>query len=242
MKKTLIIIPTYNESKNIEKIVNQIFEKFCSENINILVVDSSSTDGTAEIVMDMQKKFSNLYLIQQKQKEGLASAYIEGMKWALNQSYDIVIQMDADFQHPIEALPDMIESCNDYDLVIGSRYVNGGAWAEDKWFSPKSRISKLGSLYSRIVLNCPIKDLTGGYNAWTKKALSLINFDEICAKGYMFQIEMKYKTYKNNMRILEYPIKFFPRKEGKSKMDLKIIFEALFQIWKLRNVSSGCRE
>lgn len=235
MNKTIIIIPTYNESQNITNMINLLLRDIFPKNsVDILIVDSASTDGTAEKVISLRGIYNNLFLIQQKKKEGLASAYIEGMQWALKQGYTTIVQMDADFQHPVEILPKMLaETCN-YDLIIGSRYVSGGSWDNKKIHLIKSFISSIGSLYSRIVLNCPIKDLTGGYNVWSKKALSLINFNNLYSQGYMFQIEMKYITYKNNMKILEYPIKFFPRKTGKSKMDIRIVLEALFKIWKLR--------
>lgn len=239
MKKAIIILPTYNEEKNIEKTIKTIYEKnFFDTEINILVVDSASTDNTVKKVTELQKKYKTLFLTQQNQKEGLASAYIEGIKWGMKQEeeYNIFIQMDADLQHPIETLPEMISATEKYDLVIGSRYVKGGGWDKEGNNFIKRSISFLGSFYSRTVLNCPIKDLTGGYNVWRKETLSHIDFDKIHSKGYMFQIEMKYKTFKNNMKILEYPIMFFARKEGKSKMDLKIIFEALIWIWKLKKV------
>lgn len=229
------MLPTYNEENNIEITLKLIFDKvFLNSEIAVLVIDSASIDDTVKKVEQLQKKYKKIFLIQQSSKKGLASAYIDGIRWGINRNYDIFVQMDADLQHPIDVLPEMISLTKTYDLIIGSRYIKGGGWNK-KWKSYiKKLISYIGSFYSRTVLNCPIKDLTGGYNVWTRKALSKIDLDRIRSKGYMFQIEIKYKTFQNNMKILEYPITFFARKEGKSKMDLKIIFEALVSVWKLK--------
>ena len=229
--KQIIIMPTYNEAENIKKIIPILFNQM---DISILVVDDNSPDGTANIVEEYQKKYSNLYLLKREQKDGLASAYIAGFKYALDKNYQVLAQMDSDFQHPYEVLPEMLKKLEqeNADILIGSRYVQNGKW--EKGSLKKEIISKLGNIYSRIVLNSKVNDLTGGYNIWTKKALLEIGLDNIIAKGYMFQIEMKFLAEKNNLKIIEYPIKFSPRIEGQSKMDFKICIEALTKIWKLR--------
>ena len=229
--KQIIIMPTYNEAENIKKIIPILFNQM---DISILVVDDNSPDGTANIVEEYQKKYSNLYLLKREQKDGLASAYIAGFKYALDKGYQVLAQMDSDFQHPYEVLPEMLKKLEqeNADILIGSRYVQNGKW--EKGSLKKEIISKLGNIYSRIVLNSKVNDLTGGYNIWTKKALLEIGLDNIIAKGYMFQIEMKFLAEKNNLKIIEYPIKFSPRIEGQSKMDFKICIEALTKIWKLR--------
>ena len=229
--KPIIILPTYNERENIKKIIPILFEKI---NISILVVDDNSPDGTASIVEEFQKKYPNLYLLKREKKDGLASAYITGFKYAIDNGFDVFAQMDSDFQHPYEVLPNMLEEIelNNAEVVIASRYIKNGKW--EKGSFKKEIISKLGNIYSRKVLNSKINDLTGGYNIWTKKALTEISLDNIIAKGYMFQIEMKFLAETKNLKIVEYPIKFRPRIEGESKMDLKICLEALFKIWKLK--------
>ena len=229
--KPIIILPTYNERENIKKIIPILFEKI---NISILVVDDNSPDGTASIVEEFQKKYPNLYLLKREKKDGLASAYITGFKYAIDNGFDVFTQMDSDFQHPYEVLPNMLEEIelNNAEVVIASRYIKNGKW--EKGSLKKEIISKLGNIYSRRVLDSKINDLTGGYNIWTKKALTEIGLDNIIAKGYMFQIEMKFLAETKNLKIVEYPIKFRPRIEGESKMDLKICLEALFKIWKLK--------
>ena len=230
--KPIIIMPTYNEAENIKKIIPILFNKM---DISILVVDDNSPDGTAFIVEEFQAKYPNLYLLKREKKDGLASAYITGFKYAINNGFSILAQMDSDFQHPYEVLPEMLKKIesNNADVVIGSRYVQDGKW--EKGSLKKEIISKLGNMYSKFVLNSKINDLTGGYNVWTAKTLLEIGLDNIIAKGYMFQIEMKHMAEKKNLKIIEYPIKFNPRVEGKSKMDFKICIEALTKIWKLKN-------
>ncbi len=232
--KPIIILPTYNEALNVEKMINKIFnEVFKNQQADVLIVDSNSPDGTANIAEKLQEKYKNLHLLKQEKKLGLANAYIEGFKWALKGDYDTFIQMDCDFQHPVEILPDCIEKTKEYDLVISSRYVKDGHWSKDT-NKNRTNLSCLGNIYAKTILNCPINDLTGGFNIWTKKALSSIDLDKIISKGYSFQIEMKYKCFKNNMKILEYPFTFNKREYGESKINKKIMLEALIKIWKIR--------
>ncbi len=235
--KKIVIIPTYNEVQNIEKMVKTLFDKvFISGDISVLIVDSNSPDGTAKLVENLQKEYKNLFLLKQTEKNGLASAYTDGFKYALKEGYDVLIQMDCDFQHPPEILPYCIEKTKEYDLVIASRFVANGSWSSDSKKS-RSKLSELGNLYTRTVLNCPIKDMTGGYNIWTKKALEAVMCDGIISKGYMYQLEMKYRAYKKHLKYCEYPFIFKRREAGESKISKKIIFEALFNVWKLRNIA-----
>ena len=232
----LIIIPTYNEVKNVKPLIEQLFENvFANDDINILVVDDNSPDGTADVVENLQKIFPSLNLLRRKGKDGLGSAYKEAYKWAIDKGYDVVVQLDADFQHPIETIPEMLSKLSEYDVVIGSRYVDGGNWDYCKnKITLQKFISKAGRFYLSKFLNCPIQDMTGGFNVWKTRVFSAINLDNVSAKGYAFQFEMKYLAYKNNFKILEYPIKFKKREYGKSKMNFKIILEALFMVWKLK--------
>lgn len=235
--KPIIIIPTYNEVQNIEKMIKTLFDEvFTSGAISVLIVDSNSPDGTAKVVENLQNNYKNLFLLKQTEKMGLASAYLAGFKLAMKEGYDVLIQMDCDFQHPPEILPNCIEKAKEYDLVIASRFVANGSWSSDSQ-KGRSRLSEFGNLYARTVLNCPIKDMTGGYNIWTKKALETVMCNGIISKGYMFQLEMKYRAYKKHLKYYEYPFIFKRRAAGESKISKKIIFEALFNVWKLKNIT-----
>ena len=226
--KPLVIIPTYNEALNIKFIINEIF-KTCSD-INILIVDDNSPDGTAEIVHQMLDK--RIYILKRTKKQGLASAYIEGFKKGIDLGFNRFIQMDADFSHKPEYLPLMLENLKKYDFVIGSRNIKGGG--VQNWSFFRNLISKAGSLYSKIILFCPINDLTGGFNGWRKEVLEGINLNNIISLGYSFQIELKYKAYKKRFKYIEFPIIFPDRKYGESKMSKDIFFEALKNVVKIR--------
>lgn len=226
--KPLVIIPTYNEALNIKFIINEIF-KTCPD-INILIVDDNSPDGTAEIVHQMLDK--RIYILKRTKKQGLASAYIEGFKKGIDLGFNRFIQMDADFSHKPEYLPLMLENLKKYDFVIGSRNIKGGG--VQNWSFFRNLISKAGSLYSKIILFCPINDLTGGFNGWRKEVLEGINLNNIISLGYSFQIELKYKAYKKGFKYIEFPIIFPDRKYGESKMSKDIFFEALKNVVKIR--------
>jgi len=228
--QSLVIIPTYNEKDNIENIIRACFEAVTSD-ISILVVDDSSPDGTSSIVENLQNEFSNLFLIKRNGERGLASAYIDGFKWGLANRYDVFVEMDADFSHNPKYLNEMLEKIKVYDVVIGSRNIKGGK--VKGWSFLRDSVSKWGSLYARMVLGCGIKDLTGGFNAWQRCVLEKMDFETIISKGYMIQIELKYRAFKNKFSIIELPIGFVDRKQGVSKMNKKIFFEALFNIWKI---------
>lgn len=231
--KTLIILPTYNEIENIPSIIPAVMEVLPSDGA-ILVVDDGSPDGTAQAVKKLQEHLSQrLFLLERTQKLGLADAYINGFKWGMAKGFDILCEMDADFSHKPEYLPKMFEAIKSYDFVIGSRNVKGGA--VEGWSVLRRLISKGGSLYSRIVLGCPIKDLTGGFNMWRKETLEKIALDSIISKGFSFQIEMKYKAYQAGCSVQEIPIVFPDRTEGTSKMNSSIFMEAITAVWKIRN-------
>lgn len=228
--KILIIIPTYNEKDNIDKITNEIFLQSI-DNLEILIVDDNSVDGTKEILNKLKSQ-NKINLIERSSKQGLASAYIEGFKYAIEHNFDFIIQMDADFSHNPKYLNEIISNLKTYDVVIASRNIKGGN--TKGWSLFRNLISKWGSNYARLILNCPINDLTGGFNGWNRETLKKINLDKIISKGYLFQVEMKYKAYKSKAKIIEIPIIFEQRKHGKSKMSLSIFFEALFNVIKIR--------
>lgn len=231
--KLLVIIPTYNEIENITKIVPEVF-KVIPQDAGILIVDDGSPDGTAAAVKKMQEEYKKrLNLLERKEKSGLANAYITGFKWGFENGYDVLCEMDADFSHKPEYLPALYEAMQTNDVAIGSRNIKGGA--VEGWSALRNFISKGGSLYSRLVLGCPVKDLTGGFNMWKKEALEKIGLDTIISKGYSFQIEMKYKAYEAGCAIKEIPIIFPDRKFGESKMSKGIFMEALKAVWRIRN-------
>ena len=226
----IVIIPTYNEKENISELINEISNNLVGYNFSILVVDDGSPDGTAETVENLNK--ANVFILKRDGKKGLASAYIDGIKYSIEKGFDAFIEFDADFSHNPKYLPQMIEYLKDNDVVIGSRNVKGGC--SKGWTLLRKLISKGGSLYSRLVLSCPIKDLTGGFNGWRLDVINKINLDSIISSGYCFQIEMKYRAFLNNAKIFEFPIVFEDRKFGQSKMSKSIFIEALFNVLKLR--------
>ncbi len=229
----LVVIPTYNEKENISNILNAIFG--LNENFHVLVIDDGSPDGTAQIVKDLQSKFSGqLFLEERKGKLGLGTAYIRGFKWAIDKGYQFIFEMDADFSHNPADLSRLFNACkNDgADLAIGSRYVKGGGFVN--W--PRNRIllSRGASLYTRIITWMPVKDPTAGFVCYKKEVLETINLDEILFVGYAFQIEMKFAAWKLHFKIKEVPIIFRDRIVGASKMNKGIVKEGVFGVLKLR--------
>ncbi|QQO09458.1 glycosyltransferase [Breznakiella homolactica] len=231
--KLLIAVPTYNEIENIKRFVITVFEHI-PDYADILVIDDNSPDGTAAAVEDLIRNYPNrLHILNRESKQGLAAAYLAAFEWGLSRGYDVFLEMDADFSHNPKYIPEMIDKIETNDVVIGSRNISGGG--VEGWSALRNFISKGGSLYSRLVLGCPIKDLTGGFNMWRKSALEKINLETISAKGYLFQIEMKYKAFLAGCSITEIPIIFTDRKQGKSKMSKGIFVEALINIWKIKS-------
>ena len=231
---SIIIIPTYNERDNIEKIIREIFalEKI----FHILVVDDGSPDGTAKIVKGlMATEFSDrLFLIERTGKQGLGTAYICGFRWSLEHSYDYIFEMDADFSHAPKDLPRLYSACADegYDLAIGSRYVSGVNVVN--WPMGRVLMSYFASRYVNFITGMGIRDTTAGFKCYRRKVLETINLDKIRFKGYAFQIEMKFTTYKYGFKIKEVPVVFVNRVEGVSKMSGGIFSEALFGVIRLR--------
>ncbi len=245
MKKLTIVIPTYNEKENLERLVKQVHKVMESIDIEttIMVVDDGSPDGTGEIADRLADNFSQAFfkvrVIHRKGKQGLASAYIRGFKTAIEMGADYLMSMDADFSHNPKYIPAFLENIKKYDLVIGSRNVPGGS--VKNWPFLRKIISKGGSLYSRIILGVNIKDFTGGFNMYKSKIFKdgktgkqQVNLDKIRSDGYSFQIEMKYKIVKSGFTHKEIPIVFSDRKFGQAKMSKKIFIEAFFRVWQIR--------
>ena len=222
-KKFLIVIPTYNEKINIEKLIVGLTETF--EEINILFVDDNSPDGTSAKIRELQKAFKNIYLIERPKKMGLGSAYINGFRWGLEYKYNFIIQMDADFSHQINDLENMIKSSKSEYLTIGSRYVKGGKTSG--WAFHRKILSKTANFLSRFIFKSAVKDLTGGFKIWPRNILESINFSRINLDGYAFQIKMNLLAENKNFKIQEIPINFVERKHGKSKLSSKVIIEAI---------------
>lgn len=231
---SIVIIPTYNEKENIEKIIRAIFA--LEKSFHILVVDDGSPDGTASIVKGlMETEFANqLFILERSGKQGLGTAYIAGFKWALAHPYDYIFEMDADFSHDPKDLPRLYAACHDegYDLSIGSRYVSGVNVVN--WPMGRVLMSYFASKYVRIVTGLNIHDTTAGFKCYRRRVLETIDLDAVRFKGYAFQIEMKYTTYKCGGRIKEVPVVFVNRVEGTSKMSGGIFSEAVFGVMQLR--------
>lgn len=228
--KTLVIIPTYNERENIREIINKILN--LGVELDILVVDDNSPDGTHQIVKEISEKDKRVNLLLREKKEGLGVAYREGFKWAVEKSYELIIHLDADFSHNPEEIPNFIKKVKDgYDVVVGSRYLNGVTVIN--WPLKRLLLSYFANLYARIVTGVKVKDLTSGYKAFRKEVLVNIPWKEVSAGGYGFQIETVYYPYRMGYRVCEIPIVFIERRKGKSKMSKKIVFEAFFLVLKL---------
>ena len=200
--------------------------------LNVLIIDDGSPDGTAEIIKNFQKTKSNLYLLERKGKLGLGTAYIMGFRWALEKNFEAVITMDCDFSHEPEAIPQFTQKIGEYDLVIGSRYTGGIRIMN--WPMQRLLLSYFASIYARIITGIPFFDSTGGFNCYSRKALTSLNLNKIFSIGYAFQIELKYKVWSLGLPCIEVPITFFERTVGKSKMSRKIIFEAVINVFRLR--------
>ena len=232
----LVIIPTYNEKENIEKIIRKVLS--LSGDFHLLIVDDGSPDGTGDIIKGLQKEFQGkLHIIERSGKLGLGTAYITGFKWALAQGYEYIFEMDADFSHNPDDLMRLYDACHKGpDMVVGSRYTKGGKvvnWPWDRIF-----ISKGGALYTKMITFMPVNDPTAGFVCYNRKVLSAIPLDKVHFVGYAFQIEMKYRAWKLGFKIGEVPITFQDRKEGVSKMSGSIIKEAMYGVWKMRGFSN----
>jgi dolichol-phosphate mannosyltransferase len=233
MSRKVVIIPTYNEKENIEKIIRKVMS--LPEGYHILIIDDGSPDGTANIVKGLQSEFDGkLFIVERKGKLGLGTAYIAGFKWALEHNYDYVFEMDADFSHNPDDLHKLYKACAEEGagLAIGSRYCNGISVVN--WPIGRVIMSYYASTYVRTVLGMKIFDCTAGFKCYTRKVLETIDLDNIKMNGYGFQIEMKYTTYKLGFKIAEVPIIFINRTEGTSKMSSGIFGEAFWGVIKMR--------
>ena len=224
----LVIVPTYNERENIEALIRAVLAPRGPCAISLLVVDDNSPDGTAEAVCRLMKDPSlqgRLSLLNREKKDGLAAAYVAGLSWGLKREFDLFVEMDADLSHDPRYLPLLVEKSRQFDFVIGSRYVKGGGVAD--WCMLRRLLSRAGSLYARIVLGSPIRDLTGGFNAWNRAVFEKVDLADIRSTGYCFQIELKYRAVLNGFSWVEVPILFKDRVHGRSKISGAIAMEAM---------------
>ncbi len=229
--KRLIIIPTYNEKANIEKLINDI-QLQNIENLDILIIDDNSPDGTGKIIKNLQKENDNIFIIEREGKLGLGTAYIRGFKYALKNNYDQIAQMDADYSHDPKDLIKLFKAVEKYDWAIGSRYKSGINVVN--WPLSRLILSYGANIYSRIITGMKIKDGTAGFKCWNKNVLAKIKLDEVKSHGYSFQIEMNFRAWKAGFKFFEVPIVFTDRTLGESKMSKKIVHEAIFMVWKLK--------
>lgn len=228
--KAVVVIPTYNESENIEKLVKAILD--LQKDIHICIIDDNSPDGTGQIADRLAAYYSEVSVIHRHGKLGLGTAYIEGFKRALRDRADYIFEMDADFSHDPKYLPDFLGAIQNKDLVLGSRYLHGISVVN--WGFKRLLLSKFATLYVKLITGLPISDATGGFKCFRREVLESINLDKIYSNGYSFQIEMTYKAWKKGFRVGEIPIIFIDRCVGQSKMSKKIVWEAIWTTWRLR--------
>jgi dolichol-phosphate mannosyltransferase len=230
MARSLVVIPTYNEKDNVEKIVTTVLE--VEPSLEILIVDDNSPDGTGRIADEMAQRDSRISVLHRKEKTGLGSAYIAGFKHALEREYDHIFEMDADFSHDPKYLPDFLEKIEEFDIVLGSRYIKGVNVVN--WPMSRLLLSYFANVYARLVTGLPVRDATGGFKCFRRKVLQNIDLDAVQSDGYSFQIEMTFKAWKKGFQICEIPIVFVDRLAGTSKMSKRIVREAIVMVWKLR--------
>jgi dolichol-phosphate mannosyltransferase len=228
--KVLVVIPTYNESENISRIVPIVLEQ--AEGIEVLIVDDGSPDGTGTIVRRMAEADPRVHLLERNAKMGLGTAYVAGFKYALAGDYDFVFEMDADFSHNPKDIPAFLERARSLDLVVGSRYTNGVRVLN--WPMQRLLLSWSANLWTRFMTGLPLNDATGGFKCYRIAVLRAIDLDSIRSNGYAFQIEMSYKAWRKGFRLGEIPIVFLDRNAGTSKMSKHIVYEAFFMLWRLR--------
>jgi dolichol-phosphate mannosyltransferase len=229
--KITVIIPTYNEAENLPKIVSALF--LIPLEINLLVVDDDSPDGTGRLAEDLTRTYSGrMSVVHRLGKLGLRTAYMDGFEAAYQQQADVIVQMDADFSHDPKCLPEMVKCLEKADLVLGSRYVRGGG-VDKNWPIWRKALSAWANFYARTLLRMPIRDVTTGYRMWRVGGLRQLPLERVKSNGYIFLVEMAYLAYRKGLKMVESPIYFTDRKLGQSKMSFKIQLEAAMRIWQL---------
>lgn len=229
--RALIIVPTYNERENIARLIETVLSQ--DPRLEVLVVDDGSPDGTAAIVEDTMGRSDRVHILKRPRKMGLGTAYIAGFRWALENSYDLVFEMDADFSHDPGHLPDFLRAAESSDLVLGSRYRDGKVTVVN-WPITRLLLSYFANVYARAVTGLPVWDATGGFKCFHSRVLQSIDLSKVRSNGYAFQIEMSFRAWKRGFKIVEIPIVFVDRTEGQSKMSKAIVREAIWMVWRLR--------
>jgi dolichol-phosphate mannosyltransferase len=229
-ERALVIVPTYNESRNLPRIVPEILAQ--DPRLEVLVVDDNSPDGTGGLAEDMAARNPRIHVFHRAAKEGLGRAYLAGFRWALERPFDYVFEMDADFSHDPKFLPRFLDAIEHADLVIGSRYKTGVNVIN--WPMSRLLLSYFANVYARIVTGMPLSDATGGFKCFRRRVLEAVELDRVRSNGYAFQIEMSFRAWKKGMRLAEIPIVFVDRVEGQSKMNKRIVREAVWMVWWLR--------
>lgn len=236
--KTMVVIPTYNEKENIDRIVSAVLD--LAGDFNVLVVDDSSPDGTGEIAQWLADSNERVHVLHRETKEGIGPAYVAGFRYALAWGAEFVMEMDADFSHDPSVLPQFVVAAGDYDVVAGSRY-KGGVRVVN-WAVKRLLLSLAASYYVKLILGIPVEDPTGGFTGYRRRVLESLDLDRVASKGYSFQIEMKYRAWRKGFRLTEIPIVFYERRRGGSKITKNIVYEALYVLWRIRfNSADGPR-
>jgi dolichol-phosphate mannosyltransferase len=230
LSRVLVIMPTYNEAENIEAIAKQVLAQ--DPRIELLVVDDGSPDGTGKLADEMASREPRIHVIHREGKLGLGTAYVRGFRWAIEQGYDAVCEMDADFSHDPTVLPELIKGAEEHDLVIGSRYKTGVNVVN--WPLSRLLLSYGASMYTRMITGMPVKDPTSGFKCFRRTTLEALDLDKLRSGGYSFQIEVNFKVWRRGLSILEVPIIFVDRFQGRSKMSKAIVREAIWMVWKLK--------
>lgn len=229
--RALVIVPTYNERENITRLIGAILGQ--DPRLEVLVVDDGSPDGTGEIVESLMEHEPRLHILKRQRKMGLGTAYIAGFAQALEEGYDIVFEMDADFSHDPAHLPQFLRAIEEADLVLGSRYRNGKVTVVN-WPIKRLLLSYFANVYARVVTGLPVWDATGGFKCFRRRVLESIDLGHVRSNGYAFQIEMSFRAWRKHFKIVEIPIVFVDRTEGQSKMSRAIVREAIWMVWRLR--------
>ncbi len=229
--RTVIVVPTYNERENIGPLCGEV-HRITEGDVDILIVDDNSPDGTGEAADRMARECDSILVIHRADKQGLGRAYVAGFRWALDNRYDLIVQMDADLSHNPVYLPLLIETASAGKVAVGSRYVKGGGVSDWNW--RRVFLSKAANRYVGLILRMPIHDATGGYRSYPREALIAIGLDNLFSNGYAFQVETAYRLFQSGFELVEIPIVFADRKLGCSKLDSKVIWEAIRTPWRLR--------
>ena len=227
----LVVVPTFNEADNITRIVPRILEE--DGRIDVVVVDDNSPDGTGALAQDLSEKSERVHVLHRTGKGGIGPAYLEAFEWGLARDYALFFEMDADFSHDPSALPRFIAKAEEFDVVLGSRYVEGRVTVTN-WPMSRLLVSYFGSRYAQFVTRLPVRDATGGFNCWHRRVLASLDFSRIESNGYTFQIELKLRAWRKGYSLHEIPIVLEERESGESKMSKKIVREAIWKLWELR--------